>query len=189
MKKSFMKRLVALALVIVSVFAVSSTAFAATTYVDVGWATAYLTHETDYAPCIYSSMSRSSTILTRLDDVTYVDIKMNTNNPNWVRCRYNGIEGYLPLFQCEFTKAQFYKACFGGYGLQRGFKGQPVSNLQMYLKMVFDSSLSIDGDFGSKTEDAVLAFQEANSLVNDGIAGANTAYALWQEVAPRLSMQ
>lgn len=189
MKKSIIKRLVALALVIVSVFSLSATASAATTYVNVGWATAYLHHETDYAPCIYSSMSRSSTILTYLDGVSYVDIKMDTNNPNWVRCRYNGIQGYLPLFQCEFTKAQFYRACFGGYELERGFSGQPVRNLQMYLKMVFRSSLSIDGDFGSNTQDAVIDFQEDNSLVNDGIAGANTAYALWQEVAPRLSMQ
>jgi peptidoglycan hydrolase-like protein with peptidoglycan-binding domain len=32
----------------------------------------------------------------------------------------------------------------------------------------------VDGDLGSKTEDAVCAYQKKNGLVEDGIVGKNT---------------
>jgi murein DD-endopeptidase MepM/ murein hydrolase activator NlpD len=52
--------------------------------------------------------------------------------------------------------------------IMRGSKGEHVSYLQGKLK------LTADGDFGQLTHKAVVAFQQANKLVADGIVGNNT---------------
>lgn len=56
--------------------------------------------------------------------------------------------------------------------LQNGSKGTQVSDLQKLL------GVSVDGDFGPKTEAAVRAFQAANNLTVDGIVGPETIAAL-----------
>lgn len=63
--------------------------------------------------------------------------------------------------------------------LRKGSKGDEVKTLQMLLKSqgYKDSSgidLSVDGDFGSKTEYALKAYQKAKSLEVDGICGKNS---------------
>jgi murein DD-endopeptidase MepM/ murein hydrolase activator NlpD len=52
--------------------------------------------------------------------------------------------------------------------IRRGSKGPDVAFLQSKLKLV------ADGDFGPLTHAAVVAFQAANGLVADGIAGPKT---------------
>ena len=64
--------------------------------------------------------------------------------------------------------------------LKRGDKGAEVTELQVAL-MLHGYSLpkyGADGSFGAETENAVRAFQLANGLVVDGIAGAKTLAAL-----------
>lgn len=56
--------------------------------------------------------------------------------------------------------------------LKRGLKGAPVKRLQAKL------GITADGDFGPGTEKAVRAFQEANGLAVDGIAGPDTFSAM-----------
>jgi lysozyme family protein len=56
--------------------------------------------------------------------------------------------------------------------LRRGAKGEWVVKLQEAL------DITADGDFGSKTEAALKAFQEADGLEPDGIAGPVTYRAL-----------
>jgi len=56
--------------------------------------------------------------------------------------------------------------------LRRGAKGEWVVKLQEAL------DISADGDFGPKTEAALKAFQDANGLEPDGIAGPVTYRAL-----------
>lgn len=58
--------------------------------------------------------------------------------------------------------------------LRVGSDGQAVRNLQQKLKDLGYYSGSVDGDFGSGTEDAVKAFQKANGLSADGVAGSRT---------------
>lgn len=61
-----------------------------------------------------------------------------------------------------------------GY-LYRGDKGSEVKELQEMLNNAgAKPKLKVDGSFGSKTEDAVKDFQNANGLKPDGIAGQNT---------------
>ncbi|MFD1330241.1 peptidoglycan-binding protein [Mycoplana ramosa] len=66
----------------------------------------------------------------------------------------------------------------------RGSKGEPVEALQRGLSM-YGLPVAIDGDFGPATELAVKAFQRAQALTVDGIAGAKTFAAL----APHLPFE
>lgn len=52
--------------------------------------------------------------------------------------------------------------------LKLGSKGDEVEDLQAYLK------IKVDGDFGSKTEEAVKKFQRENGLTPDGVVGSKT---------------
>lgn len=56
--------------------------------------------------------------------------------------------------------------------LKKGSKGEDVKKLQQLLK------ITIDGDFGPKTEEAVKKFQKEHNLTSDGIVGPKTWEAL-----------
>lgn len=62
--------------------------------------------------------------------------------------------------------------------LSRGSKGDEVKKLQTKLKELgFDCGI-IDGDFGSKTQNAVINFQAERGLTKDGVCGPKT----WAEI-------
>ena len=56
--------------------------------------------------------------------------------------------------------------------LKKGDKGKEVEDVQRYLK------IKVDGDFGTKTEDAVKKFQKEEGLTADGVVGAKTWNAM-----------
>lgn len=58
-----------------------------------------------------------------------------------------------------------------------GSSGSGVSDLQSYLNDV-GFSISVDGQYGGETRAAVLAFQSAQGISVDGIAGPETLVAL-----------
>lgn len=62
--------------------------------------------------------------------------------------------------------------------LQKNAKGKPVRALQAILNARGFECGVADGDFGSKTDAAVRAFQKANGLEVDGSVGAKTWEAL-----------
>jgi peptidoglycan L-alanyl-D-glutamate endopeptidase CwlK len=62
--------------------------------------------------------------------------------------------------------------------LQEGAKGPEVMELQSRLKQLGFPPGTIDGTFGPATEAAVLAFQNSQGLLADGIVGEKTATAL-----------
>lgn len=61
--------------------------------------------------------------------------------------------------------------------IKKGSKGESVKWLQYELNK-HGYKLSVDGDFGAKTEAAVKDFQSKNKLVVDGIVGKNTIRSL-----------
>lgn len=58
--------------------------------------------------------------------------------------------------------------------LRRGSTGAAVKELQQLLKDAGVYTATIGGNFGSKTDAAVRAFQRANGLLVDGLAGPKT---------------
>ena len=62
--------------------------------------------------------------------------------------------------------------------LKRGMTGSQVKTVQTKLKNWGYYSGRVDGIFGAKTYNAVIAFQKKNNLTADGIVGANTAAAM-----------
>ena len=67
--------------------------------------------------------------------------------------------------------------------LKVGSKGDDVKKLQAGLNSLGFQCGTPDGAFGPKTEDAVEAFQEANDLYGDGVAGNNTIAKFNEKVA------
>jgi len=66
--------------------------------------------------------------------------------------------------------------------LKSGHQGQLVEQLQQMLATL-GYSVTADGKYGPLTEAAVTAFQKANHLTADGIAGPKTLAQLQQAVA------
>ena len=63
--------------------------------------------------------------------------------------------------------------------LRTGSKGQEVKDLQSRLAGLGYYTGEIDGEFGPGTKEAVTAFQKANGLEADGIAGEETRTLLF----------
>jgi peptidoglycan hydrolase-like protein with peptidoglycan-binding domain len=58
--------------------------------------------------------------------------------------------------------------------LRRGSSGEAVRQLQQALKGLGHDPGAIDGEFGSRTETAVRAFQKAQGIAVDGVVGEIT---------------
>lgn len=69
--------------------------------------------------------------------------------------------------------------------LVKGMSGNEVKCLQTALRAA-GATITVDGQFGTKTEDAVKAFQQAKGLTVDGRAGQKTLTALgiWGGATP-----
>ena len=81
------------------------------------------------------------------------------------------------LYSSSAKKASSVAANIGS--LKKGMSGGGVSALQQRLKTLGYYTGSVDGDFGEGTEMAVIAFQVANNLTPDGIAGKSTLNAIY----------
>jgi hypothetical protein len=67
----------------------------------------------------------------------------------------------------------------GGAELRRGSRGEEVRRLQRRLVELGVAPLTVDGDFGARTEEAVRRFQVSCGLAVDGIVGPRTRARLW----------
>lgn len=69
--------------------------------------------------------------------------------------------------------------------LRRGdFNESAIADAQQYLKQAGFYKGEIDGLFGPGTEAAVIAFQQKNNLIDDGIIGQRTWRRLMRQPAP-----
>lgn len=76
-----------------------------------------------------------------------------------------------------------YELGFGARVLKFGMSGSDVKALQTALLSLTNPSYSLgkwgaDGDFGTATKNAVIAYQKANKLEADGVVGEKTRLAL-----------
>jgi peptidoglycan hydrolase-like protein with peptidoglycan-binding domain len=67
--------------------------------------------------------------------------------------------------------------------LQLGSQGDDVKHLQEDLNLLKYGPLTVDGDFGPKTQAAVERFQSNNNLAVDGIVGPQTWQVLHEQAA------
>lgn len=66
--------------------------------------------------------------------------------------------------------------------LSKGSKGDAVKTLQQRLQILGYYSSTIDGDFGSITEAAVIEFQNDNAAFVDGVVGMETESAIQRDI-------
>lgn len=85
--------------------------------------------------------------------------------------------GLLTLLAVFLVGTSHTFAAMGNRTLKQGMRGDDVRELQLALNR-HGFKLAVDGHFGSKTRQAVEAFQRANGLQADGIAGKQTFAAL-----------
>lgn len=69
---------------------------------------------------------------------------------------------------------------YTGRILRKGDRGSDVRFVQSILKELGYYRFKLDSYFGSRTEEAVLAFQTAEGILADGIVGPETLNALQQ---------
>ena len=74
-----------------------------------------------------------------------------------------------------------------GNSLRPGANGKAVRSLQTRLKALGYYKGTVDGDYGVATQDAVKAFQRANGLTADGIAGSGTFAKMYSSSAKSAS--
>ncbi len=173
------KKVLALALFVITVMAVTLPATAAT-IVNVGWVDATTVGDLGgTASCIYSRKSESGAyVVVNLQDPTDIQVKFDQSSMYWASARYGSYTGYIPFHHFDITDSNMRIGMFSNSSLQRGFEGQAVKNLQICLDSKGYDTNGIDGIFGGGTESAVEAFQDAYSLYVDGIAGVNTKLKL-----------
>lgn len=93
----------------------------------------------------------------------------------------NGQQGYVYIDYVKTWKPMLVGDMFGSSTLRGGSTGTYVRNLQRCLISEGYLGGTIDGIFGTNTENAVKDYQAAKSLTVDGKVGAATKNALYHE--------
>ena len=95
----------------------------------------------------------------------------------------DGIAGPTTLTKLYSSSAKKASSVVANLGsIRPGTNGSAVRALQQQLKTLGYYSGSVDGDYGSGTTAAVTAFQQANGLTADGIAGKATQNAIYAAI-------
>ena len=114
----------------------------------------------------------------------------------WYKVKYQGVTGWIcGDFARVLTKAE--KEAQQGTApqtatyrtLSKNSSGEDVTRLQQKLvELGYLAANQVSGTYLTSTENAVIAFQRANGLTADGIAGSKTQHALFGTVDPGTSV-
>lgn len=181
MKKSFIKRLVAMALVIVSIFSISAVAFADSNLsgrVDTSHGSTPGGSVNYYSS--YNSTASSSGLTKKgtLSNGTAITVSDITGNDHWYSFQKNGTTYYV-MRQFVRVAGREGEIRYGTTELNLGSTGRYVTTLQEdLLELNYDPN-GIDGRFGNGTRNALYDFQDDNGLAVDGRCGPATRQALY----------
>lgn len=97
----------------------------------------------------------------------------------------DGVAGPETLAKLYSSSARKTSTSAGiiGDSLRLGANGKAVRTLQTRLKSLGYYRGTVDGDYGAATVEAVKAFQRANGLTADGVAGSGTFAKLYSSSA------
>lgn len=107
-------------------------------------------------------------------------------NGEGVYRRYRSYSKIVAAYRPKYENAATTTSGAGGNctvtvkEVSTGSTGRAVRNLQLILNNRGYNCGTVDGDFGSKTKAAVIAFQKAQGLGADGIVGTKTWTALFK---------
>lgn len=195
MKKSIFTRILAIALVAMSIMAIAIPVMADSSY------TATVTVDTN-APRgdgntlnLRKKPSTNSQILKYIPNGTSITVTYTNKRDDWYTCTYGGKTGYVKSIFMRFSDNTYggtfdetpgygYYQYLGGDGTSANLRygqmdSQYVENLQIMLNSLGYDCGTPDGDFGTNTENALKRFQKNNSLSVDGIAGKKTKLRIW----------
>ena len=137
------------------------------------------------------SASTDSKVVTVLHNGTKVTIKGTSGS--WYKVSYGGYTGYVSKNYVRKSSSSSSSSSSKsssssssgssakvstGSTLRKGCSGTNVKNLQKKLKQLGYYSGTVDGDYGTGTENAVKKFQRAKGLSADGVAGPSTLRAI-----------
>lgn len=130
----------------------------------------------------------------RLIDLGYLGGKANGDFGAATKAAVVAFQGRMGLWDDGIagpdTQAKLYSnsakkassmAAYTGESLKQGMNGDGVRALQKQLKKLGYYNGTVDGDYGSGTVTAVMAFQQNNGLKADGIAGNATLNKLYAD--------
>ena len=132
------------------------------------------------------SASTDSKVVTVLHNGTKVTIKGTSGS--WYKVSYGSYTGYVSKNYVSKSSSSSKLSSSSSSGssakvstgstLKKGCSGTNVKNLQKKLKELGYYSGTVDGDYGTGTENAVKKFQRAKGLSADGVAGPSTLKAI-----------
>lgn len=194
MNKRILNRVIAMVLVIMSVFAYASTALAdpVPCYITLKYA-----NDKNAPVRVRKGPGKDYAVAGYVTEGTLVYyVSGNGNNlDNWNKIIVPGIEGEYCYIQAKYLTDKKPSASsdpeqgnanarYGSTNLKKGSKGSKVRVLQQDLKTL-GYNIAVDGDFGAKTENAVKSFQRSHGLTADGIVGPKTRLALYMAIKYR----
>lgn len=180
------KKLLALALVAITILAVAVPAMAA-------YSTMYVSVRPGETVRLRNAPNTKATVLVNIPHGTAVSA--DYYNSNWFRVKYQQYTGYMmskfitsndpnggiqpppnPSAHPQTLGQAFGVGTFS-YNLKYYYE---VKNIQLCLSRAGYYSGAIDGRFGQNTDTAVYNYQLDHDLAPDGIVGGNTKMKLWE---------
>lgn len=125
---------------------------------------------------VYSEARNTSKVVGRMPLGAKIEIIKTWVNPTWHKIWYNGKEAYMWNGYVELPASWEVKRLLKKTSPY--MKGEDVKNLQKALDRKGYAVGTLDGIFGTRTQEAVKAFQRTKKLSADGIAGKDTVTAL-----------
>ena len=137
----------------------------------------------------YESEEQREAVLARANaELGYMESPKDSNNTKYgIWCGAN-YQPWCCSFVCWlFANAGVEPEVVPDYPtetLKKGSKGVQVKSLQICLNTILKSGLTVDGNFGAKTDAAVKVFQKKYGLTDDGVVGPKTIAMLKNPVIP-----
>lgn len=175
-----MKKILTTILVISTILACMTPAFAAQR--DVGVAIATGTNNSGLSDRAYIFDSIGGNKLMDIRGLG-IEVKFDTGTIGWARALYRttsgDVRGYVPIRVLSMYSSGMRYGMFTNYTLKNGDRGSAITNLQVCLYAGdFLTHSDIDGIFGNDTEQAVKEFQRACGIEADGLVGTITKQRL-----------